>query len=198
MTTARVLMRLSGALLLAVFVSGTADPSFAQQENAPDPAESTDAVLSVPRNCQSSQCATKRQVYEAFAIILDRNTPNPDTYIHPEQFNGQKFLAEHDRRLRHLLRTNQARWPLFCADVAQVAAHYNGRYYDWGYVAVELAGRLSGPSLDCAAKVIEAFPPFPEVASMLAKAAEDCYRGHHPGCACIGRAITARNARLAP
>jgi hypothetical protein len=109
MTTARVLMRLSGALLLAALVSGTADLSFAQQENAPDPAESTDAVLSVPRNCRSPQCAAKRQVYDAFDIILDRNKPNPDTYIHPEQFNGQKFLAEHDRRLRHLLETNRAR-----------------------------------------------------------------------------------------
>jgi hypothetical protein len=87
---------------------------------------------------------------------------------------------------------------LFCEDVAQVAAHYQSRYYDWGYVAVELAGRLSGPSLDCAAKVIEAFPSFPEVASMLAKAAEDCHLDRHPGCAYVDRTIAARNARLAP
>lgn len=63
---------------------------------------------------------------------------------------------------------------------------------------MELAGRLSSPSLDCAAKVIEAYPSVPEVGSMLADAAEGCHNDHHPGCAYIDRAIAARNARLAP
>jgi hypothetical protein len=79
-----------------------------------------------------------------------------------------------------------------------VAAHYRYSETEWGYVAVELAGRLSGPSLDCTAKVIEAFPSSPEITSMLAKAAEDCHLDRHPGCAYVDRTIAARNARLAP
>jgi hypothetical protein len=198
MTSTRALMRLSGALLLAVLVSGTAATSSAQQASAPNRTESSSDVLVAPKDCQSLQCTTKRQVYDAFDIILDRNTPNLGAYLHPERFNPRKFLADHERDLRRLLNANRVRWPLFCEDVTQVAAHYNERDYEWGYVAVELAGRLSSSSLDCAAQVIEIFPSVPEVESMLAKAAEDCHRDRHPGCKYIDRAITTRNARLAP
>lgn len=79
-----------------------------------------------------------------------------------------------------------------------MAAHYKYSETEWGYVAVELAGRLSSPSLDCASKVIEALPAVPEAGSMLRDAAEGCHNGHYPGCAYIDRAIASRNARLAP
>ena len=109
MTTACLPKQLGIALLLAVLASGIADSLFAQQENAPDSAEATDAVLIVSKNFRMPQCTAKRQVYSSFDITSCRNTPNLNTYIHPERFNGPKFLEEHDSRLRHLLKANRAR-----------------------------------------------------------------------------------------
>ena len=122
--------------------------------------------------CGSPVCLAIRDVATAFEIIEERHPPDAQTLLHPESFDPKAWVDEHDARLRRLLRAGRDRWPLDCAILRKPAEHYAD--YTVGWSAVEVAGRISRPSFDCAASVIAAFPDTPDVRGMLENAAEVC------------------------
>lgn len=104
----------------------------------------------------------------------------------------RKRRARSIRALRRLLRASRDRWLLECAICERLAEHYVD--FCVGSYSVEMAGRISSPSFDCAASVIAAFPDTPELSDLLEHAAQGCKLVEHPGCTFIDKVLSARHA----
>ena len=144
--------------------------------------------------CHSPTCLAIRDVGTAFEIIEERHPPDAQTLLHPESFSAKAWVDDHNARLRRLLRSGRDRWRLECAILQKLANHY--AEYSVGSYSIEVAGRISSPSFDCAATVIAALPDVPEVHDMLEEAAQVCELDGHPGCAFIDGALSARRAGI--
>ncbi len=178
------------SLSLANSLAAASDPLAQVLNGRADDDAISRAIGSLRKSdCGKPLCLALRDMDNVARLQIERDLPNSMARLHPEQFDFAERDAEMNVSIEKLLELHKDRWPLYCAILAKLAHHYDENYRQVGFHAMEIAGRISSQSLDCAALVVQALPDTASARDLMLNVLFVCRRENYPGCDLIARAM---------